>query len=135
MLRKRAIEHEKIKFVWNVTVDEVLGDQRVEGAVLNDLNGGGQTRMDDLGAVFVAIGHRPATDFLQGKLDMDDHGYLITDERTRTSIPGVYAVGDVRQFAAQYAQAVIAAGDGCIAALEATRYLDDPKWIEDETEA
>jgi len=134
-LRERAFDHDKIRFVWDVTVDEVLGDQRVQGVVLNDLSNGGKKTMDDLGAVFVAIGHRPATDFLKNKLDMDDHGYLKTDARTRTRIPGVYAVGDVREFAAQYAQAVIAAGDGCIAALEATRYLDDPKWIEDESEA
>lgn len=133
-LRKRAFEHEKIRFVWDVTVEEVLGDQRVEGVVLNDLATGTQRTMDDVGAVFVAIGHRPATEFLQGVLPMDDQGYLITDARTRTRVPGVYAVGDVRQFAAHYAQAIIAAGDGCIAALEAMRYLDDPTWIDDETE-
>ncbi len=134
-LRKRAIENEKIKFVWNVTVDEVFGEQKVEGAVLNDLNGGGQQTMDDLAAVFVAIGHKPSTSFLEGKLALDDHGYILTDARTRTKEPGVYAVGDVRQFSAQYAQAVIAAGDGCIAALEAMRYLEDPIWREDEGEA
>lgn len=131
-LRARAFAHEKIRFVWNVTVEEVLGEGRLSGAVLKDLGTGKPRVMGDLGAVFVAIGHRPSTEFLRGKLELDDHGYVLTDARTRTASPGVYAVGDVRQFSAGYAQAIIAAGDGCIAALEATRYLDEPKWIEDE---
>lgn len=134
-LRERAFKNEKIKFVWNVTVDEIVGEQKVEGAVLNDLDTGAQRTMDDLAAVFVAIGHKPSTSFLEGKLALDEHDYILTDARTRTKEPGVYAVGDVRQFSAQYAQAVIAAGDGCIAALEVMKYLEDPVWVEDEGEA
>lgn len=133
MLRKRAFEHPQIRFLWNVTVDEVVGQQKVEGVVLSDLGSGHKRRMDDVGAVFVAIGHRPATGFLHGKLRMDEEGYLWTDERTRTQAPGVYAVGDVRQFSSRYAQAIIAAGDGCIAALEAVDYLEDPAWLEEST--
>lgn len=134
-LRRRAFAHGKIKFLWNVTVDELLGEQKLESVVLNDLASDEKRTMDDVGAVFVAIGHRPSSEFLQGKLALDEHGYLLTDPRTRTSVPGVYAVGDVRQFSAQYAQAIIAAGDGCIAALEAMEYLENPVWIEDEGEA
>jgi len=132
-LQKRAFEHPQIRFLWNVTVDEVVGQQKVEGVILSDLGSGHKRRMDDVGAVFVAIGHRPATGFLKGKLRMDEEGYLWTDERTRTQAPGVYAVGDVRQFSSRYAQAIIAAGDGCIAALEAVDYLEDPAWLEEST--
>lgn len=130
-LRKRAMEHPKIRFLWNVTLDEVLGQQKVEAVALNDLGSGRKRRMDEVGAVFVAIGHRPATGFLKGKLRMDEEGYLWTDERTRTQEPGVYAVGDVRQLSSRYAQAIIAAGDGCIAALEALDYLEDSTWLEE----
>ena len=78
--------------------------------------------------VFVNIGHRPATAFLRGPLEMDEEGYLVTDLRTRTKVPGVFGVGDVRKFSGEYAQAVIAAADGCIAALEAEKYLQDRQW-------
>jgi len=134
-LRQRVMEHDKITFLWNVTVDELLGEHKLEAVVLNDLGTGEKRTLDDVSAVFVAIGHRPSTDFLKGKLDMDERGFLLTDARTRTAVPGVYAVGDVRQFSANYAQAIIAAGDGCIAALECMDYLDNPVWIDDEAKA
>lgn len=130
ILVEKVKAHPKVKFVWNAIVKEILGEARVEGVVLQDLATGKPFEMHDVQGVFVSIGHRPNTEFLKGKLDMDEKGYLLTDERTRTKIPGVFAVGDVRQFAGEYAQAVIAAADGCIAALEAEEYLEDGRWRE-----
>jgi len=131
-LREQALNHPKITFVWNVVLHEIKGDDKVTGVVLKDLSTGELIEMDDVHGVFAAIGHKPATAFAKGKLDMDEVGYLVTDMRTRTRVPGVYAVGDVRQFSGSYAQAAIAVGDGCIAAIEVQKYLGNQKWLEDE---
>lgn len=128
ILVEKTKSHPKFKFIWNAVVEEILGDKRVEGVVLKDLTTGKLSEMRDVQGVFVSIGHRPNTTFLKGKLAMDAQGYLMTDERTRTQISGVFAVGDVRKFSGEYAQAVIAAADGCIAALEAEQYLEDGRW-------
>lgn len=130
ILVDKVKSHPKVKFIWNAVVEEILGERRVEGVVLKNLATGTLTEMRDVQGVFVSIGHRPNTEFLKGKLEMDEKGYVLTDERTRTKIPGVFAVGDVRKFSGEYAQAVIAAADGCIAALEAERYLEDGRWRE-----
>ncbi|MBI3660393.1 FAD-dependent oxidoreductase [Candidatus Acetothermia bacterium] len=124
--------HPKVNFVWNAGVDEILGDKKVEGVALKDLSNQKISEMRDVQGVFVSIGHRPNTEFLRGKLEMDERGYIVTDMRTRTKMPGVFAVGDVRKFSGEYAQAVIAAGDGCIAALEAEAFLEDGKWGDHE---
>ncbi len=129
ILVDKVKSHPKVKFIWNAVVEEILGERRVEGVVLKDLATDTLTEMRDVQGVFVSIGHRPNTEFLKGKLEMDEKGYVLTDERTRTRIPGVFAVGDVRKFSGEYAQAVIAAADGCIAALEAEQYLEDGRWI------
>lgn len=121
--------HPKFKFLWNTVVEAVLGEQRVAGALLRDLATNKLSEMRDIQGIFVSIGHRPNTEFLKGKLEMDEQGYILTDARTRTKISGVFAVGDVRKFSGEYAQAVIAAADGCIAALEAEQYLEDGRWI------
>ena len=131
ILVEKVKAHPKVQFIWNSVVEEVLGDKRVEGVVLKDLATQQPFEVRDIHGVFVSIGHRPNTEFLKGKLEMDEKGYILTDERTRTKIPGVFAVGDVRKFSGEYAQAVIAAADGCIAALEAEQYLEDGRWIED----
>jgi len=128
MLVSKVLEHPKVKFIWNSVIEEIKGQNRVEGVAIKNLKSGEITQMDDVNGVFVNIGHFPETDFLKGKLEMDEGGYLITDMRTRTKIPGVFGVGDVRKFAGEYAQAVIAASDGCIAALEAEKYLEDRTW-------
>lgn len=130
ILVEKTKAHPKFKFVWHTVVDEVLGDKRVEGVALRDLATDKRSEMRDVQGVFVSIGHRPNTAFLKGKLELDEQGYLLTDERTRTKVPGVFAVGDVRKFSGEYAQAVIAAADGCIAALEAQQYLEDGRWID-----
>lgn len=128
VLVDRVMKNPKVKFIWNAVVEELRGQGKLEAVVLRDLKTGKLVEQTDVAGVFVNIGHRPATAFLKGKLELDEEGYLITDARTRTRIPGVYGVGDVRKFSGEYAQAVIAAADGCIAALEAEAYLQDRHW-------
>ncbi len=127
-LVERVLTNPKVKFIWNSEVVELKGEDKLESVVLRRLDTGELFEMDDVAAVFVNIGHKPATDFLRGKLEMDERGYILTDRRMRTAVPGVYAVGDVRKFSGEYAQAVIAAADGCIAALEAEKYLGERVW-------
>jgi thioredoxin reductase (NADPH) len=124
ILQARLFKHPKIKVVWNSVLQDVLGTEDpkgVTGVVLRNVQSGAATRLDTDG-VFIAIGHVPATDLFKGKLDMNASGYLLTaPDTTRTSIPGVFAAGDVKD--ETFRQAVTAAGMGCMAALEAERYL------------
>ena len=117
-------KHPKIKVVWNSVLQEVLGteDPRgVNGVLLRNVESSATTRLGTDG-VFIAIGHVPATGLFKGKLEMNASGYLLTaPDSTRTSIPGVFAAGDVKD--ETFRQAVTAAGMGCMAALEAERYL------------
>ena len=122
ILQKRAKENPKIHFMWNKVVEEVLGEERLAGVNLKDMSSGETEEMKTDG-LFVNIGWIPETGFLKGTLDLDERGYLTTDDRLRTNLPGVFAAGDVRTVAARYAQAIIAAGDGAIAAMEAEKYL------------
>jgi len=122
ILKKRAEENEKISFLWNTVVEKVLGEDRVSGVVLRDL-GTGKSEQMAIDGVFVNIGHIPDTEFLRGVVDLDRHGYIVTDDHLRTNLPGVFAAGDVRTDASRYAQAVIAAADGAIAAIEVESYL------------
>jgi thioredoxin reductase (NADPH) len=117
----RARRHEKIDFVLNAVVDEVLGDTTIEGLRLRDTETG-ETRDVEAEGLFVAIGHDPNTQLFLDQLEHDDAGYLITNPRTtETNIPGVFAAGDVQDHV--YRQAVTAAGSGTMAALDAERYL------------
>jgi thioredoxin reductase (NADPH) len=124
ILQERLFKHPKIKVVWNSVLQEVLGTEDpkgVTGVVLRNVQSGAATRLATDG-VFIAIGHVPATDLFKGKLDMNASGYLLTaPDSTLTSIPGVFAAGDVKD--ETFRQAVTAAGMGCMAALEAERYL------------
>jgi len=117
----RAIENDKIEFITNAEVAEVLGDGQISGLRLRDTRTG-ETRDVEAGGLFVAIGHEPNTKLFVDQLDHDENGYLITKPRTtETNVPGVFAVGDVQDHV--YRQAVTAAGSGCMGALDAERYL------------
>jgi thioredoxin reductase (NADPH) len=125
-MQHRAFENEKIEFLWNSELIEVLGDQVVEGIKVKNLNTGEETVLDDVTGVFVAIGHKPNTDLFKGVLDMDDVGYIKTrGQSTETNLPGIFASGDAMD--PIYRQAVTAAGTGCRAALDAERFLADHK--------
>lgn len=126
MRASKAMQHRvnktaNIEVKYNTEIDEVLGDKVVEGvrAVNNQT---GEKEVIDVTGVFIAIGHKPNTDLFKGILDMDETGYLITKGKsTKTNLPGVFASGDVQD--KEYRQAVTAAGTGCMAALDAERYL------------
>jgi thioredoxin reductase (NADPH) len=121
IMQERALAHEKIDVAWNSVVDEVLGDEFVTGVRLKDV-ASGEFRELPVGALFVAIGHQPNTGIFEGQLERDDAGYLVVAPgATRTSIEGVYACGDVAD--PTYRQAITAAGTGCMAAIEAERWL------------
>jgi thioredoxin reductase (NADPH) len=124
VLQERLFSNPKIEVVWNTVLEEVLGaddPKGVTGAVVRNVATGQTSRMA-LDGVFVAIGHAPATELFKGQLETTPSGYLITaPDSTRTSIPGVFAAGDVKDEV--FRQAVTAAGMGCMAALEAERYL------------
>ncbi|MDE2509588.1 MAG: thioredoxin-disulfide reductase [Elusimicrobia bacterium] len=122
IMQERAKKNPKISFVWDSAIDEVTGDGHVEGAKIKNLKTGAITPVKCDG-VFMAIGHTPTTGFLSGQLKTNEAGYIVTDDRTRTSVPGVFAAGDVMDD--RYRQAVTAAGNGCKAALEAERWLAD----------
>jgi len=121
IMQDRAFANEKIDFVWNATVQEVLGDGQVTGASLRDV-ATGESRVVPVGGVFVAIGHTPNTKLFEGQLEMDG-GYLMVQEpTTRTSVEGIFAAGDVVDHV--YRQAITAAGMGCQAAIDAERFLE-----------
>ena len=121
IMQDRAMKNEKIAFVWNSAVEDILGNDVVTGVRVKNLVTGKITEMP-CGGVFVAIGHRPNTALFTDQLEMDAKGYLITNHGTATSIPGVFAAGDVQD--STYRQAVTAAGSGCMAAIDAERFLE-----------
>ncbi len=124
IMADRALAHEKIAVEWNSVIDEVLGDdtQGVTGVRLKDVKTG-EKREIPVSGYFAAIGHKPNTDLFKGILDMGDTGYLITKpDSTYTNIDGVFAAGDVQDHV--YRQAVTAAGSGCMAAIDAARWLE-----------
>jgi len=124
IMQDKAFKNEKIKFIWNTAVEEILGtpDTGVTGVRLRNLKTGVAETFSCEG-VFIAIGHRPNTDLFRGQLDMDEVGYLKTSgHSTATNIPGVFACGDVQD--SVYRQAITAAGTGCMAAIDAERFLD-----------
>ena len=118
----RARANPKIEFRTNAEVEDVVGDAKVEGVILRDKRTG-ETSELKVDGIFVAIGHDPNTALFVDQLDHDDAGYLVTKAgTTETNIPGVFAAGDVQDHV--YRQAVTAAGSGCMAALDAERFLD-----------
>ena len=122
IMQDRAMKNEKIAFQWNSTLEEVIGDEVVTGVRLRNIQTN-QTEELSLSGVFVAIGHTPNTSLFKGTVDMDETGYIRTlPYRTTTNIPGVFAAGDVQD--SNYRQAITAAGSGCMAAIDAERYLE-----------
>ncbi len=121
IMQDRARANDKISFRWNATVVDVIGEQTVEGVVVDDVRTGERETLPVTG-LFVAIGHKPNTDLFKGQLDMEDNGYLITRDGTATNVEGVFACGDVQDHT--YRQAITAAGSGCMAAIDAERWLE-----------
>jgi thioredoxin reductase (NADPH) len=121
IMQERARKHPKIRFVWNAVVDEVLGSEFVSGVRLRDVESG-EKRDLAVEALFVAIGHKPNTDLLRGQVELDPVGYIkVESGGSRTSVEGVFACGDAMD--PTYRQAVTAAGTGCMAAIDAERWL------------
>jgi thioredoxin reductase (NADPH) len=119
----RALAHPKIEFAWNSGVDEILGDEKVTGLLLKDLNTG-ETRELPVTGVFVAIGNDPRTTLIRDQVEINAAGTIVVDGRSsRTSVPGVFAAGDVLD--PIYRQAITAAASGCVAALDVEHYLAD----------
>ena len=122
IMQDRAMRNTKIGFIWNSTVEEIVGSDSVEGIVLRNCSTG-ELRQHSASGVFVAIGHEPNTSLFRGQVDLDARGYILTQPgSTRTNIAGLFACGDVQD--PIYRQAVTAAGTGCMAALDAERFLE-----------
>ncbi len=122
IMQQRAFTNPKIEFAWNTEVTEILGDDRVGGVILRDTTNGNKWELPVTG-LFIAIGHLPNTALFDGQLDMDDQGYVVTGaDRSTTSVEGVFACGDAQD--RRYRQAVTAAGSGCMAAIDAERWLE-----------
>jgi thioredoxin reductase (NADPH) len=123
VMQDRALNHPKIKVIWDTAVEDVIGDQEVTGIKLKNLKTG-ETSDLTVSGFFVAIGHQPNTKLFKGQLDMNDAEYLLVQPgSTKTKVPGVFAAGDVSD--PYYRQAVTAAGTGCMAALDAERFLEN----------
>lgn len=123
IMQERALANPKIKVIWDTVVDEIVGDGAVSGVKLRHVQTG-EVRELSTDGVFMAIGHSPNTALLEGQLELTDGGYIVVQEpTTRTTVPGVFAAGDVTDRI--YRQAVTAAGQGCKAAIDAERFLEE----------
>lgn len=122
ILQEHAFRHPKIKFVWNSVVSQIFGGEQVEGVTLKNVQTGSKVNLPVQG-VFIFIGWLPNTAFVQGLLELDSEGHIITDSNMQTSIPGIFAVGDVRS--KPFRQIANAIGDGAIGALAASKYLEE----------
>ncbi len=125
--QERARAHPAIHWAFHKEVVEVLGDQRVEGVRLRDTRTGEQSLLP-LTGLFIAIGHRPNTELFRGQLELDGDGYIMTHRHTQTSVPGVFAAGDVAD--RRYRQAITAAASGAMATLDAEEYLREERWLD-----
>lgn len=119
-LQKRAFANKKISFIWDTVIEEIQGNGVVQGVQTKNLKTG-ETKKLDTDGVFIFIGHYPNSKFLEGQLAMDEEGYVITDERYRTSVPGVYAAGEIQD--AHFRQIATSVGQGCGAAMELGKWL------------
>ncbi|MEM2935935.1 MAG: thioredoxin-disulfide reductase [Candidatus Bathyarchaeia archaeon] len=121
ILQERAFNNNKIRFIWDTEVQEILGQSRVEGVRLRNVKTGEESTLAT-DAVFVAIGHKPNTEIFRGQIELDEKGYVVARNETGTNVEGVFVAGDVQDH--RYRQAVTAAGAGCKAALDAQKYLE-----------
>lgn len=119
-LKKRALNNAKMSFIWDTVVESIEGNGKVEAVRLRNLKSGEETRLPTAG-VFVYVGHYPNSDLFKGQLDMDSHGYLIADKRMMTSVPGVFAAGEIQD--PVYRQVASSVGQGCQAAMMTERWL------------
>ena len=124
ILQEKAFENSKIQFVWNHVVTRITGNKKIESIDVKNLTTG-KTQNLSVGGLFVAIGHEPNTSIFKDQLELDDKGYVVLKESTRTSVEGVFAAGDVHDY--RYRQAVTAAGFGCMAALDVEKWLSENK--------
>jgi thioredoxin reductase (NADPH) len=121
IMQDRAFANPKINFIWNSVVEEIIGADKVEALALRDTESGESSKLE-VGGVFVAIGHDPTTSLFVDQIELDANGYIVTRDGSRTSVDGVFACGDVQDHV--YRQAITAAGSGCMAAIDAERYLE-----------
>lgn len=121
IMQERALSHDKIEVLWNHVVEEIVGDAAVDHLRVRNVV---TDEVSDLpvAGVFIAIGHKPSTDLFKGQLEMDDAGYIITRDGAKTDVDGVFACGDVQD--PVYKQAITSAGSGCMAAIDAERWLE-----------
>ena len=123
IMQERAFSNPKIDFLWNHEVIGYVGESKLEGITVRDVNSGNEKNID-LSGLFIAIGHKPNTDIFINQLDLLDNGYVATKpDSSLTNISGVFACGDVQDFT--YRQAITAAGSGCMAAIDAERWLEE----------
>ena len=121
IMQDRARANEKIEFLWDTVITDLVGDNKLEGVDVRNVKTSATSTLP-LSGLFVAIGHTPNTSLFAGQLDMDEAGYLITHDGSKTNVPGVFACGDVQDHI--YRQAITAAGSGCMAAIDAERWLE-----------
>jgi thioredoxin reductase (NADPH) len=121
-LKKRAFANEKISFIWDSVLEEILGESKVEAVRLKNVKTE-ETKEIPTDGVFIFIGHYPNSDLFQGQLEMDERGYLITDEHMMTSVPGVFAAGEIRD--PIFRQIATSVGQGCAAAMMTERWLEE----------
>jgi thioredoxin reductase (NADPH) len=126
ILQKEAFADPKIDFLFDSVVTDVLGEKKVDGIKVKNVKTGDEKTVK-IDGLFVAIGYDPNTEVFRGQLDLDANGYVVVKNETETNIPGVFVAGDVRDF--RYRQAVTAAADGCKAALDADRFLKEPRQL------
>mgnify|MGYP000100100135 CR=1 FL=1 len=125
VMQSKVLNNPKIKVLWNTEVVEAKGENKLEEVVLKNSQTPSQISNLAVDGLFIAIGHTPATDVFKGQLDLDEKGYMKVTDNTKTSVPGVFSAGDVHDH--RYRQAITAAGMGCMAAMDALKYLEEIK--------
>jgi thioredoxin reductase (NADPH) len=130
IMQDRVVKHPKIEVLWDTVIEDVLGDNNVQGVLIRNVKTGEQRELPVTG-YFAAIGHEPNTKLFRGHVTMDDVGYIVPSEHTMTNIAGVFAAGDVVDH--RYRQAITAAADGCRAAIDAERWLESRGEVDTKT--